>query len=398
MKALDKDRNRRYANANGLAADLQRYLDDEPVSACPPSAAYRARKFVRRNKKIGGGRGCDRRRAAGGRRAERGHGRPRRGRGTRWPPCGWPARSRPEPTPNEPGKPKSTSAELPKSERDRALEAERQATRQRNLAIASEQKAQANFEQARDTVDRYLTTVSENQLLTVPGMQPLRQELLDSALTFYERFRDRARGGCRNCEPAWARSTCGWARFIATCGNKKGQRRTYAKAQELFEALVRDGHATPDTCGSLAEVYSLAGPPRRHGRPVQTGARGSSLTTAMRNCCLPTPTTPWRPSRVTAAATELNEVLRMHRDAFAIRRQLVELDPDNPEYLGDLSSTINNVGVVLGEQRQEAPALEMFRLGQPIWRCGLRPGTLFHALRAIRSHHAAQRRGQGGRR
>ena len=49
MKALEKDRNRRYETANGLAADLQRYLDDEPVQACPPSAAYRLRKFARRN-------------------------------------------------------------------------------------------------------------------------------------------------------------------------------------------------------------------------------------------------------------------------------------------------------------------------------------------------------------
>ena len=50
MKALEKDRNRRYETANGLAADLQRYLDDEPVQACPPSAWYRLRKFARRNK------------------------------------------------------------------------------------------------------------------------------------------------------------------------------------------------------------------------------------------------------------------------------------------------------------------------------------------------------------
>ena len=43
MKALEKDRNRRYETANGLAADLRRYLEDEPVHACPPSAGYRMR-------------------------------------------------------------------------------------------------------------------------------------------------------------------------------------------------------------------------------------------------------------------------------------------------------------------------------------------------------------------
>src|SRR5688572_1012043 len=50
MKTLEKDRNRRYESASGFALDVQRYLADEPVQACPPSASYRLRKFVRRNK------------------------------------------------------------------------------------------------------------------------------------------------------------------------------------------------------------------------------------------------------------------------------------------------------------------------------------------------------------
>jgi WD40 repeat protein len=50
MKALEKDRTRRYETANALAADVQRYLNDEPVSACPPSTWYKFRKFARRNK------------------------------------------------------------------------------------------------------------------------------------------------------------------------------------------------------------------------------------------------------------------------------------------------------------------------------------------------------------
>src|SRR5262249_42698919 len=50
MKALEKDRNRRYETANGFAMDVQRYLADEPVLAGPPSGWYRFRKFVRRNK------------------------------------------------------------------------------------------------------------------------------------------------------------------------------------------------------------------------------------------------------------------------------------------------------------------------------------------------------------
>jgi WD40 repeat protein len=50
MKALEKDRARRYETANGLAMDIQRYLNQEAVVARPPSAAYRLQKMVRRNK------------------------------------------------------------------------------------------------------------------------------------------------------------------------------------------------------------------------------------------------------------------------------------------------------------------------------------------------------------
>jgi serine/threonine protein kinase len=52
MKALEKDRSRRYQTANSLARDIDRYLADEPVEACPPSAAYRLRKFARKHRRL----------------------------------------------------------------------------------------------------------------------------------------------------------------------------------------------------------------------------------------------------------------------------------------------------------------------------------------------------------
>jgi len=50
MKCLEKDRNRRYETANGLAMELKRFLSNELVMARPPSNIYRFHKFVRRNK------------------------------------------------------------------------------------------------------------------------------------------------------------------------------------------------------------------------------------------------------------------------------------------------------------------------------------------------------------
>lgn len=50
MKALEKERTRRYGSPSELTADIERYLHHQPVLACPPSTAYRARKFVRRHR------------------------------------------------------------------------------------------------------------------------------------------------------------------------------------------------------------------------------------------------------------------------------------------------------------------------------------------------------------
>ena len=52
MKALEKDRTRRFATANDLAADAERFLKNEPVEARPPSSAYKLQKMLRRNKTV----------------------------------------------------------------------------------------------------------------------------------------------------------------------------------------------------------------------------------------------------------------------------------------------------------------------------------------------------------
>ncbi len=62
MRALEKERSRRYETANGLAMDIQRYLSGEAVDAAPPSQTYRFKKFVLRNKGVVTGRARWRRR------------------------------------------------------------------------------------------------------------------------------------------------------------------------------------------------------------------------------------------------------------------------------------------------------------------------------------------------
>src|SRR6185312_15223282 len=50
LKAMEKDRTRRYETANALATDIRRYLDNDPITARPPSTAYRLSKAVHKHK------------------------------------------------------------------------------------------------------------------------------------------------------------------------------------------------------------------------------------------------------------------------------------------------------------------------------------------------------------
>jgi serine/threonine protein kinase/tetratricopeptide (TPR) repeat protein len=157
MKALEKDRTRRYETANGFAADIERYLNDQPVVACPPSASYRFRKFARRNK---------------GALVTAGLLAVMLILGTVI--SAWQAirATRSEAVAQD-------ALDEAKEQRDRAREAEKRAQAQR-------QEADANFQLARQAVDEYFTLVSESKLLNEPGLQPLRKDLLEAAARFHE--------------------------------------------------------------------------------------------------------------------------------------------------------------------------------------------------------------------
>jgi serine/threonine protein kinase/tetratricopeptide (TPR) repeat protein len=154
MKCLEKDRNRRYDTANGLAADIERYLNDEAVTACPPSAWYRTVKFARRNRVAIATATMVAVAMVLGTIVSV-----------------WQAV-------------RAETAREAEAEQRQVAEAERsEAEKQRTLA-------EANFQRARRAVDEYFTLVSESKLLDVPGMQPLRKDLLEAALRYYQAMRE----------------------------------------------------------------------------------------------------------------------------------------------------------------------------------------------------------------
>jgi serine/threonine protein kinase/tetratricopeptide (TPR) repeat protein len=180
MKSLDKDRERRYESAGSFARDIRRYLSDEPVQACPPSAGYRLRKFARRNKTtlvmvsfvtaaLVAGTVVSTWQAI---RAERSLVEAQRQRNL-------------------------AEANLQQAEQQRALaeSSYKQAERQRGLAESSykqaeQQKAlaESSYQQARRAVDELFVHMGDDVTLNQPEFQPLRAELLRAALRYYQEF------------------------------------------------------------------------------------------------------------------------------------------------------------------------------------------------------------------
>jgi serine/threonine protein kinase/Flp pilus assembly protein TadD len=138
MKALEKERTRRYDTANALTRDLQRYLNDEAVEACPPSAAYRFRKFARRNKAT-------------------------------------------LTTVALLMLALLTGAGIAAWQAVRATEAEEIATQQLAETAAHRKRAEANYAKAREAVDTMVTRLGEDYLIYIPEMKEVRRQLLEDA-------------------------------------------------------------------------------------------------------------------------------------------------------------------------------------------------------------------------
>jgi len=152
MKCLRKDRTQRYESASALAADLERHLAGQPIEARPPTISYRFWSFARRNKIAITTIGLVAAALLLGIAVSTSQAY------------------------------RATAAER---QSRKALSGEKQAGR---VAVAARERAEKNFQKARQAVDRYFTLVSQSDLLDEPGLQPLRRDLLEAALGYYQEF------------------------------------------------------------------------------------------------------------------------------------------------------------------------------------------------------------------
>jgi serine/threonine protein kinase len=236
MKALEKDRTRRYESASALAADIQRYLSGELVQACPPSAAYRFRKFAKKYKaalttavfiaaSLILGTTVSAWQALRATAAEA------------------------QATANE------TKAKQEEQKAIAAAAAERTA---KESEAAQRKQAESDFEVALDSVDRMLANVNDAELDGVPRVGNLRRKMLIDVIAFYERVSHRA----NLSREARYRSAETWIRIAVmsrTLNEDQKARSAYATAIKLMESLASENPAETKYCKSLASYNNLAG-------------------------------------------------------------------------------------------------------------------------------------------
>jgi tetratricopeptide (TPR) repeat protein len=339
LKAIDKDPERRYPTADAMAEDLRRYLDDEPVLARRTTAAERYARWARRYPGIAilGGVltavlllvtaaslivAWNMRRLA-----------TERGQAAR----------------------ESELARVHESDqRALAEKAQQQAEASAKAAEAQHKRAEASFASARAAVDESFTKISESQLLNVLGMQPLRRELLKSALAIDEGFL-KERGDDPTVRADLASAFLRVGKIHKELGDQRAAKESFEKARELFEALAAANPVEIELAHGLAE--SLFWLERNEEaiaiwqRLVRSGeARFQRELADAYN-------------RLGVASVDPIKVLDAHQQSLAIRERLVALHPDDPVARRDLGASLNNIGILLEGLGQLDQALPLYRRG-----------------------------------
>jgi eukaryotic-like serine/threonine-protein kinase len=355
MKALEKDRARRYETANGLAADVLRHLSHEPVVAAPPSGIYRLRKFVRKHRgaviaaslvvvSLLGGLGAV---LAVQARANR-------------------------------------VLTAKNNDLDEANTHLREAILQKdeaNTALSeANERVQARFELAREAIRSFKEGVEQEDALKEDRLRPLRDKLLGSARRFYDRLGDLLKGKIDAASKVeLADSFMELAELIDEIGQRPDAQAAFKKAvairRELAEgpgagaverfklgqALSALGFAAfelADHAGSLAaheEAIALV-------EPVATGP-GATFE-ARRTLGLAHESA----GRVLEATGKIAEALASYRRACELAEALAAEHPEIPDYRRNLAVSHNCVGTTLEKTGDLAGALAEQRRYQEIFR------------------------------
>jgi serine/threonine protein kinase len=325
MKALEKDRARRYETASALARDIERYLNDESVEACPPSARYRFGKFVRGHK-VGFAAGLFLGLAM-------------------------------------------LLAVVALLVHNRLITREKD---QKEAALAQslqeKQRADQNLARARQAVKEYLVKIAGSPLLATGDFQPLRKELFETVIPFYEQFaQQEQRDPSLDFERGRVYEDLGFLRM-----NLSEPERALVeleKAEAIYLRLSKTFPGQPKYRHQLADTYNVHGGVFRDLGRAEAAVATLGQALALFEALAAEPGAPPESLEFVArVAMNLGVQLKdlgqapeseaMLRKAIAGFDTLLKRQPESIYGREDLAMAWLNVGVLLGSQRQRAEEAE----------------------------------------
>jgi serine/threonine protein kinase/tetratricopeptide (TPR) repeat protein len=349
MKCLEKDRTRRYETANSLARDIQRYLGDEPIEACPPSASYRLRKFVSKHRLLLGTAGTFAFMLIAA---------------TTF--SAWQA--------YRAGKSEAVARRAEAeavAERNAANVARDAEAAARRNAEAQRIQAEANFKKARQAVDEYFTKVSEGKLLNVPGLQPLRKDLLESARKYYQEFlQDHGDDANVRAEAAEAWYRVGFVTM--NIGSRQEAMRDFEKAAAMYEALALEHPDVSHYRYKLAMTLNDLGNQQRVlGRTDKSFQSHSRALKLREQVAQDNPTVAEYQKELAIGFQnasiglwtkgDLTQAFQTAVKSRDIYEQLVRTHPKVADYRNRLAGSFNNIGRRLYEIGRVAEGLQSHR-------------------------------------
>lgn len=328
MKALEKDRTRRYETANGFARDVQRYLADEVVEARPPSAGYRFKKFVRRNK----------------------------GRviavslvllalltgmaGTAW-------------------------------QAFRAEQARADESTQRAIAVEHRTRAEQARDRTRDVLDAMTSSVTGDSLSTQKEISADQKKFLTEVLTYYREFA----GEQADVEQTRAR-TANAADRVGLIEHRLGHKEqgiaAFQMARDGYRTLAADFPAVPAYRHNLANSHNSLGILLADlGKRAEAEEQFRQALAIQKKLAADFPTVSAYGHNLANSHNSLGVLLAdlgkraeseaQYRQALAIQEKLAADFPIVPNYQQELATSHNNLGNLLDRLGKRADAEEQYR-------------------------------------
>ena len=332
MKALAKERDRRYESAIALAQDLERFTNHEPVTAGPPTVSYRFRKFARRNRvALATAGGFTLLLVAA----------------------------------------TAVSAGLAlwaNRERARAVKAEAAAKEQQGRAQDREQLAI-------DAVKRYGDVVRETpELRNNRSLSKLRSTLLKEPQAFFKSLRDRLQADQETTPDSLFRvaaASFDLGKLTAEIGDKEEALRAYEQSLAIQERLVRENPSVARFQFDLAGSHNNIG-----GLQSQTGRLADALTSYTQAQKIIKPLAGANPqvtlyqralavSHMTIGLLQsqtgrIAEAFHSFEQARAIRERLTRENPSVGGFQGELATSQNAIGFLLLETGRPAESLQSY--------------------------------------